>query len=298
MGHRRIHNVLTNNGYEIIGAGVKDRSPRTANWRDGMVAMYSGGMSTNAIAIATGYTPVFVSKHLKLAGVELNYGRRNPIDTHYFDHIDTEQKAYWLGFIIADGCVVPKGVSIGIKDIEHLALFQQQLGSTYPVRVRPNGCGYLQVTSKQIRSALISLGVTPRKSLTIEYPPIAPEFDRHCIRGIFDGDGCISRRIHRQWKTAPKLAFSIVGSLLLLNKIRDILVDNVGIPHRPVTLIKDKKYASLEWTGNTFVPQIMEWLYDGATVYLDRKHKRYRQLDNVVTSWDRNADNTALLETI
>ena len=52
--------------------------------------------------------------------------------------IDTEEKAYWLGFITADGCIVSKGglsVNLVATDAGHLEKLSVSLSSSWPNRI-------------------------------------------------------------------------------------------------------------------------------------------------------------------
>ena len=55
-------------------------------------------------------------------------------DEHSFDVIDTEEKAYWLGFLYADGNVSNTKNEVGItlqsSDIKHLYKFKTFLKSS------------------------------------------------------------------------------------------------------------------------------------------------------------------------
>ena len=63
------------------------------------------------------------------------------VNDDYFEIIDTEEKAYWLGFLYADGCVARKGNYYNIKidqalyDYEHVLKFKEAINSTYPVKI-------------------------------------------------------------------------------------------------------------------------------------------------------------------
>ena len=66
-----------------------------------------------------------ITKYLKERNIEItNTHGKVPFNEEFFDNINTEEKAYWLGFLYADGYISSKdfriGLSISIKDIEHL----------------------------------------------------------------------------------------------------------------------------------------------------------------------------------
>ena len=50
----------------------------------------------------------FVKRILVEANVYEGCRQGHPIDEHFFDEINTPQKAYWLGFLYADGTVSEK----------------------------------------------------------------------------------------------------------------------------------------------------------------------------------------------
>lgn len=121
---------------------------------------------------------------------------------YFFRKIDTAEKAYWLGYIYADGCVHrrfsrrPAGgyylpqhmVGISSKDIEHLEKFRWAIDTDYPIALTRSGHGLAQVESYWMFQDLRQFGVTPRKSLTLN-PVFPSKFARYVLRGIVDGDG-------------------------------------------------------------------------------------------------------------
>ena len=124
-----------------------------------------------------------------------------PRNEYYFSKIDTEEKAYWLGFLYADGCVHSNNneISINITDKEHIEKFKTAIGAvnhkiteTNDKRF-PNAKTLYQFTIKdeQLHKDLIQWGCVPQKSLLLtKIPNIPRDFISHFIRGYFDGDGC------------------------------------------------------------------------------------------------------------
>lgn len=59
-----------------------------------------------------------------------------------FENIDTEEKAYWLGFLYADGCVGSKEskveLSLAEKDLRHMEKFRSFIGIENKISYRPN----------------------------------------------------------------------------------------------------------------------------------------------------------------
>lgn len=149
-----------------------------------------------------------LSRNLKKLGIEIiNHQNETKFNEHVFDEINSEEKAYWLGFIFADGYISSNSyrfeLSLKGSDAEHLYKFNtfmqhnkdnislgeiQQNGKTY-VRCRWN------VSNKHLWNSLNVLGCTPNKSLTLKFPSetaLAAELIPNFIRGYFDGDGCLT----------------------------------------------------------------------------------------------------------
>ena len=145
--------------------------------------------------------------------------RRYDLDDGFFDSIDTPAKAYWLGFITADGCIrTDHGknvvqVKLMASDAGHLEKLKAAVDVQRPLKYAPRSgiagpTAVLQVTSPPMVAALATLGITPRKSMTVQ-PWIGPaDLMPHYWRGLFDGDGCISRETARN-----KWALTLCGSL-------------------------------------------------------------------------------------
>ena len=138
--------------------------------------------------------------------------RKYTLNQRYFSSIDTEEKAYWLGFISADGCIknTPKmkTVTVNLANIDrgHLEKMSAAVDSNKPIyafsRTR-NRANVITATavfnSPYMIADLIALSITERKSLTLQPWTGPDELMRHYWRGIFDGDGCIHQRKRNQW---------------------------------------------------------------------------------------------------
>lgn len=158
-----------------------------------------------------------LSNRLKELGYEvINHQNKLLFDDTMFDSIDTEEKAYWLGFWYADGYLdsrplnpntKPKyGLELSLKgkDFTHLEKFNIFMKhSKNIVKISETKCGTTickrcrwVVTNKHLWQTLNSLGCTPKKSLTIVFPDSSifksPDLIKHFIRGYWDGDGCLS----------------------------------------------------------------------------------------------------------
>ncbi|MBQ0113545.1 MAG: LAGLIDADG family homing endonuclease, partial [Bacteroidales bacterium] len=179
------------------------------------------------------------------------YGKYT-INQDYFEIIDNEWKAYWLGFLYADGCNNLKWnekknkmnctlkISLKYSDYGHLNKLRESLQSDAPIKYRDvrlkdkiyKDCE-INFCNEKICRDLNNLGCTPNKSLTLKFPneDILPkEYIRHFIRGYFDGDGCIHINLNEDNKCAKKsFIINFVGTESMLNGIINNIIDNIGI---------------------------------------------------------------------
>lgn len=124
--------------------------------------------------------------------------RKYALDEGYFDDVSTPEKAYWLGFITADGGIIRNAktnalrLELAEKDAEHVQRFADALGSDKPLRFN-RGCIGISLDSWYLVESLERLGITQRKSATVEPWDGPDDLMPHYWRGLFDGDGCVCR---------------------------------------------------------------------------------------------------------
>lgn len=238
-----------------------------------------------------------LTERFKKLGIEI-VNRQNELkfDETIFDSIDNEEKAYWLGFIYADGYISSHKegekkkytfeISLKGSDIEHLEKFHRFSKHKNPNqvklgKVKYNGKEYTRcrwfVTNKHLWNTLNSYGCTPNKSLTLQFPDTSIFKDqsliRHFIRGYFDGDGSFSRYLNNK-TVSPHI--EIIGTPEFLNKL--IEYSNIDGVRR-----KDKR-----WKNNTeFLDYhlkesiaFINYIYKDSSVYLNRKYKLYEFFKN------------------
>lgn len=204
-------------------------------------------------------------------------------DQAFFDVIDTEAKAYWLGFITADGCIQSGlagangwqrhmlSVKLKASDAGHLEKLKADLAAENPVlpvpqRTSGKPAAEIAVSSRHLVDSLIRLGVTPRKSLTIQPWDGPSGLMRHYWRGMFDGDGTIVRHPGER----DKWHLRFLGSEACVEAFRVWATAACGTAAR-----KYPKGNIWSFTaGGLASPQALaRELYDEAAVYLDRKQE-------------------------
>lgn len=193
----------------------------------------------------------------------------------YFDSIDTEEKAYWLGFMFADGSLNQSKssyhmeLSLKIDDCEHVQKFANAVGKNKITK--SNYRARCILGSRRMFDTLTNYGCTVKKSLTLKFPDESIFKDksliRHFIRGYFDGDGCISYSN----KEHTNLDVCILGTKDFLDGIQRIYSSNHDYSNANKGQDITKRLYYKGKSGFDFI----NWLYKDSTIYLERKFNRY-----------------------
>ena len=166
---------------------------------DEVIALNAQGLTQKEIGRRVGIDQSSVSELLKRYGIkafrEPGPPRRYTLNEEYFAAIDTPEKAYWLGFIAADGHIPQVGDGLHMRlaagDIGHLQLLADALGSDAEPKIVKDGAAEVRFHSRRFAANLITHGITPRKTWTCS-PWNAPEdLAPHYWRGLIDGDGTV-----------------------------------------------------------------------------------------------------------
>lgn len=120
--------------------------------------------------------------------------RKWTLNEAYFERVDTPEKAYWLGFIAADGCVLATAnrltVELSGKDASHLAQLNADLNYDRPLSWN-RSCAATVAESARLVADLASHGILPRKTTGLMPWDGPPDLMPHYWRGMVDGDGSI-----------------------------------------------------------------------------------------------------------
>ena len=213
---------------------------------------------------------------------------KHPRNSSFFQVINSPSKAYWLGFLYADGYVSEKYNSIRInlqkRDEDHLQKFISAIQATntkikYSTKfdndVIYEGC-YITICDKQMVNDLIRLGCVQNKSLILRFPnenQVPTHLLSHFIRGYFDGDGCIWYSEH----SVSHLKYfnvSIEGTEDMLNGIQNYLSRN------HCQLEKNTKHFTMHVCGNRVAYNALSLLYQDSypDIELTRKREKYDEL--------------------
>lgn len=235
--------------------------------------MYKRGLSAEQVSKHLGISRILFGRYLRSKGIPKHTTRyytprKCGVDTDVFRIINTEVKAYWLGFIYADGCLSDNNtfeLSLQLSDADHLEKLRvfMKLGNT--VKKDSFRCR-LHIRDKVFADNLRLQGIVPRKSLILRYPDIDPMFDRPFMLGYFDGDGSLS--YHQKKRT---LQFSLLGTPEFLGEyIKRLNTDALLTMHQDKRHKEQTKYIV---ASGKYATEIYDQLIQGAGVYLERKYK-------------------------
>lgn len=223
--------------------------------------------------------------------------RQYAINETFFSRIDTENKAYILGFLYADGHNnLKKGrftIALQARDRDILVQMRTAMNSKHPIHIRTymrkdgysvatkgmKTSAYLEISSRQMCDDLNRLGCGQKKTARIRFPKwIRKSLIRHFMRGLFDGDGCIAKRTNGR-HTA--YIATLTGNPKMVLGVRTLLARRFKQSFF-VAKPKEKKVFVLMMSGNRKCEQFLSWMYKDAKIALLRKQTLYKELVNRV----------------
>lgn len=203
------------------------------------------------------------------------YGRKYQYNDDFFENIDNEEKAYWLGFIMADGYTLHTKkqkrlrIALGLKDENHLNKFLFSIDSNIDIKYDGKN-PYVDVNSTKMCDDLSKLGIVPNKSNNEIVPEISENLLSHFIRGLFDGDGSWIITKHSNCET---MSFDLLSSKECLYEIQSIMKKS-GISFPQVSIFERKGIWCLRCHKREDVLKIIDFMYSEATIYLERKYQK------------------------
>ena len=226
---------------------------------------------------------------------------------NYFDKIDAPDKAYWLGFIWADGYIAKRvrpqssgherieynlKLALQDNDASHIQKFLDCIESNYPVHFYKSK-GFNKEPRLEARAFITNLhmcsllyenyGLIPRRSdVSLVLKQLPKEYKRFFILGVFDADGSFTT-YHGDYGDKMNVIFG--GSESLLRFIEKHLEDN-NVTEKANTISgqrrlsqrhkdKDGTWRCLNYSGKRQCMKIINYLYKDSPIYLDRKYQKY-----------------------
>ena len=213
--------------------------------------------------------------------------RRFDVNHSYFSIIDSEEKAYWLGFLFADGCVrqTKTGSQVVLKlsnkDENHLIKFKESINSEHKIVYHKNktktkkgidsysdNC-LIRINSNELVSDLIKQGCVPRKTFTIDRPNIDEKYFKHFIRGYYDGDG--------NFFYSEDTKLSVVTIVCASKKFRTFIIDTISKIPNIGNIHEDDVRYTIKITNIIGIIEFLSYIYDDSKVELTRKKEYYEK---------------------
>lgn len=238
---------------------------------------------------------------------ESNVRRTYSVDDNYFDEINTQKKAYFLGWMITDGYIVNKldtirglvqansvSLKLAEKDVDVLEDFKKETNSTFPIRfVKKNipktpykdkvtgierliiGSNQMcyRVTSAKMVQDLAKYGVVQAKTYEVGFPILLKEeFYPGFIAGVISGDGSVNvKDNHHKGKL---IRINIAGNYGLLEPIKQILVKNIGFnPEKKISKAKASKCLYVIELNQTETFALYDWFNKNGVKLMKRKQE-------------------------
>jgi hypothetical protein len=198
--------------------------------------------------------------------------RVNNFNDDYFETIDTEDKAYFLGLLFADGNVYTARhrvqITLANEDAYILKAFATAIGYTGKMYIDREKYSKLILPSKKMCADLTKLGCTPNKSLTLQFPTEVPnELMHHFIRGCFDGDGHVSKKKECFNVNFTSSEYFMIKFIELLDSLK---IEHTGAKKR----YKDKEHSAYSvYIRSNSASLFFKYIYNNSTLFLERKQK-------------------------
>lgn len=212
------------------------------------------------------------------------------VNKDFFKVINTEEKAYILGFLCADGHIdaIKNNITIALQDSDYTILEKicSAMESTHPIKrriIKDNPytrsdrkilyqCS-VSINSKELVIPLIEMGISGKKTYSLDssiMKYIPEELVRHFLRGYFDGDGCISW--DKRYANGHKSTIHVAGNYNFLNESF-----NKYFPTSCTLRLYKKSKQCYDYTiqNKKQVMKFLTYLYADSKIYLDRKYKLY-----------------------
>ena len=208
------------------------------------------------------------------------------LDVNYFQNINSNEKAYWLGYICADGSINRNNNKLNLtsKDEEVIIKFKQDLMSEHKITnssyfdKRTNKTYYrytIQISNELFVKNLNNLGITNLKSDLLEFPNIDEKYYNYFIAGLFDGDGSLSIKNN-------KVRINLISTLEILIFIQEYLLNNFNIGK--IKMQKVTKNKPNVWKLYLYKDALkfLDFIYqDNEFKYMKRKYDKYHEFKKI-----------------
>jgi hypothetical protein len=275
---------------EFKRIGKTSRSTKTdKEIEDQIIADYNNNISSEKLAEKYNMNPTTICRIVKRNEGEIKgasfFNRKYQLNEDLINEIDTQEKAYFLGFMFADGNVSKSEHAMNIclhhQDRDVLNKFSNIIFNN----IDEDHFSYaddgkyvnFHVYSAKFVSNLIKHGCMNCKTFKVSFPKTVPEhLLSHFLRGLFDGDGCLSIG-------KSKSIICLTGFKPFLEEVKEYLIKTISV-FVIISDYNDKTNVSDMIIGrNLDMLKMLDYLYKDATIYLDRKYNKYMNMKKSIT---------------
>lgn len=229
------------------------------------------------------------------------------IDRNFFEKIDTQEKAYILGFIYADGYNSNRQIVLTqlSQDKDILEKIKEVIKSENPIQEYNNSWGKssakITFNSVKLCKDISNMGAIKNKSLTLKFPEeIVPEnLMQHFIRGYFDGDGCIwngkrKKMIVKDPKSKSgtreriihNVKFTFTGCYSFIKPLQEFLIRKIGLKETKLNFSKAKnknnntcdQVCTMEYSGRGNIKKLFDYMYSDSVIHGNRKYNKFLEI--------------------
>lgn len=223
---------------------------------------------------------------LKKNNIECS-NRKYNVNHNFFEIINSEKKAYWLGFLFADGCIrkTKSGsqvvLKLSTKDENHLLRFKSDLNSEHKIFYHKNKTktkkGFdswsnnclIRINSNELVENLIKQGCYPAKTFKIDKPPIDEKYYKHFLRGFYDGDG--------NFFYSEKTKASVVTIVCASENFRKFIIDVISTIPNIGKIHEDKDKFTIKIVNIIGIMEFLSYIYNESNIELTRKKEYYER---------------------
>lgn len=252
-----------------------------------IIDLYSQGHSYIKIQSIAKVTPRTIQKILENSDLTIRKKEPYEIDLKYFEKIDSHRKAYFLGLIMADGCVVfnrretrVNKLTISLQERDGYLIDELKSDTKFngPIIItqdkRPNRQKMKTMTihNGAFVSNFAQYGIGPRKSISHSFFKNVPkEFLTSAILGYFDGDGSVSFL-----KNENRLCISLISSIEFSKELGTFLLES-GVKNSVAVRKTTNGYLMgvVKVKGNKQGLKFHELIYKDCDIFLKRKKEKF-----------------------
>lgn len=243
---------------------------------------------------------LLIKNGIKLKTFLESRNRKHFCDKNFFKKVNNEEKAYWLGFLYADGCITNYGINLMLSqnDIEVLQNYKKSIKFTGDIELRNDMINYggkygikeskmakIRIHDKEMANDIKKLGCMSRKTFLLKFPTekqVPRKYIRHFIRGYFDGDGSVWERKYKRKDGEKRGLAQITSTYSIVNNIKKIIVDKYKLNKKSLHLRPhptSKGIFILTFASCLSMFCFRKFIYEKSNIYLKRKKNKFYELN-------------------